>query len=114
VRVWRTADGTFVGESLTGHDGPVRAGGGRGAAGRRRGNYQRRRGWHGAGVPDRRRHQVVPPLNLPESVQAVAVHGNVIITATGADITVHQPALSWPMRQLLPCFPEQRPVSETT
>jgi WD40 repeat protein len=25
VRVWRTAEGTLVGESVTGHDGPVRA-----------------------------------------------------------------------------------------
>ena len=40
---------------------------------------------------------VVPPLNLPESVPAVAVHGSVIITAAGADIAVHQPALR-PMR----------------
>jgi WD40 repeat protein len=41
---------------------------------------------------------VVPPLDLPESIQALAVHGNVIITAAGADIAVHQPALSRPMR----------------
>ena len=46
VRVWRTSDGTPVGE----------------------------------------------PLYLPESVLA-AVHGNVIITAAGADIAVHQLAL---------------------
>ena len=41
---------------------------------------------------------VVPPLDLPESVQAVAVHGNVIVTATGAVIAIHQPALPRPMR----------------
>jgi WD40 repeat protein len=41
---------------------------------------------------------LVPPLDLPESVRAVAVHGNVIITAAGADIAVHQPALRRPMR----------------
>ena len=41
---------------------------------------------------------VVPPLDLPESVRAVAVHGNDIITAGGADIAVHQPALPRLMR----------------
>ena len=41
---------------------------------------------------------LVPPLDLHESVQAVAVHGNVIITAAGADIPVHQPALLRLMR----------------
>jgi hypothetical protein len=40
---------------------------------------------------------LVPPLNLPESVQAVAIHGNVIITAAGADIAVHQLALPRPV-----------------
>ena len=38
------------------------------------------------------------PLDLPESVRAVAVHGNVIVTAGGSDIAVHQPALLRPMR----------------
>jgi len=41
---------------------------------------------------------VVPPLGLPEAVQCVAVHGNVIVTAAGLDIAVHQPALPPPMR----------------
>jgi hypothetical protein len=41
---------------------------------------------------------VVPPLDLPESVLAIAVHGNVIITTAGADVAVHQPALPRPMR----------------
>jgi len=36
---------------------------------------------------------VVLPLDLPASVRAVAVHGDVIVTAAGADITAHQPAL---------------------
>jgi hypothetical protein len=36
---------------------------------------------------------LAPPLDLPESVQSVSVHGNVIITATGTSIAVHQPAL---------------------
>ena len=33
---------------------------------------------------------VVPPLDLSESVAAVAIHGNVIITAARANIAVHQ------------------------
>jgi hypothetical protein len=41
---------------------------------------------------------VAPPLYLPESVRAIAVHGNVIITAAGADIAAHQPALPRPIR----------------
>jgi WD40 repeat protein len=41
---------------------------------------------------------LVPLLHLPASVMTVAVHGNVIITAAGADIAVHQPALPRPMR----------------
>jgi WD40 repeat protein len=88
VRVWRTADGTPVGEPLTGHDGVgavaagtlpdgtpvIISGGDDGAV----------RVWRTAdGTP------LLPPLNLPESVRAVAVHGNVIITAAGADIAVH-------------------------
>jgi hypothetical protein len=36
---------------------------------------------------------IVPPLELPESVQSIAVHGEVIVTAAGTDIAVHQPAL---------------------
>jgi WD40 repeat protein len=41
---------------------------------------------------------LVPPLDLPESVQAVAIHSNVVITAAGADIAVHEPALPRPLR----------------
>jgi len=45
---------------------------------------------------------LVPPLNLPEPVSGVAVHGNVIVvTAAGADIAVHKPAFPRPMRELL-------------
>jgi hypothetical protein len=40
---------------------------------------------------------VGPPLNLPEPVRAVASRGNVIITAVGADIAVHELALLRPM-----------------
>ena len=36
---------------------------------------------------------LVPPLDLPEPVRHVAVHGDVIVTVSGADIAVHQPAL---------------------
>jgi WD40 repeat protein len=99
VRVWRTADGALVGEPPTGHIGPVYAvaaealpdgtpviisGGHDGTV----------RVWRTAdGTP------LVPPLVLPESVRAaVADHGNVIITATGADIAVHQLALPRPVR----------------
>ena len=100
VRVWRMADGTPVGEPLTGHHGPVKAV----AAGTlpdgtpviiSGGQDRTVRVWRTAdGTP------AVPPLDLPESVRAVAVHdnGNVIITAAGADIAVHQPALPRPMR----------------
>jgi hypothetical protein len=99
VRVWRAADGALVGEPPTGHIGPVYAvaaealsdgtpviisGGHDGTV----------RVWRTAdGTP------LVPPLVLPESVRAaVADHGNVIITATGADIAVHQLALPRPVR----------------
>ena len=91
VRVWRLADGTPVGEPLPGHDDAVNAvavgalpdgtpvivsGGDDGTV----------RVWRLAdGTP------LVPPLDLPESVCAVAVYGNVIVTAAGANISVHQP-----------------------
>jgi WD40 repeat protein len=44
------------------------------------------------------RTPLVPALDLPESVRGVAVYGDVIVTAAGADIAVHQPALPQPMR----------------
>jgi WD40 repeat protein len=37
--------------------------------------------------------RLVSPLNLPIQVRHVAVHGNIIVTAAGADIGVHQLAL---------------------
>jgi WD40 repeat protein len=40
---------------------------------------------------------VASPLDLPGSVSGVAVHGNLIITAAGADIAVHEPAHLRPM-----------------
>ena len=98
VRVWRLADSTPVGKPLTGHAGQVNAvavgalpdrtpvivsGDGDGIV----------RVWRLAdGIP------LVPPLDLPESVQAVTVDGNVIVTAAGADIAVHQLALLRSMR----------------
>jgi WD40 repeat protein len=97
VRVWRTADGAPLGEPLTGHHGPVNAV----AAGAlpdstsviiSGGDDGTVRVWRTAdGAP------LVPPLNLPGSVRAVAVHGNAIITAAGANIAVHQPALPQPI-----------------
>jgi hypothetical protein len=36
---------------------------------------------------------LMPRLALPESVRDVALHGNVIITAAGGNIAVHQPVL---------------------
>ena len=58
VRVWRTADGTPVGEPLHRPRRPGGRGGGRGAAGWHPGHHQRRRPRprHGAGVADGRRH----------------------------------------------------------
>ena len=41
---------------------------------------------------------VIPPLHLRESVQAVVIHSDVIITAAGAYIAVHKPTLPRPMR----------------
>ena len=90
ARVWRLADGAPVGEPLRGHDGgvsavavgalpdgtPVIVSGSSGGT---------VRVWRLAdGTPD------IPPLALPESIWVVAVHGNVIVTATEAGIALHQ------------------------
>ena len=98
VRVWRLADGTPVGQPITGHtrgviavtvaalpDGtPVIVSGGYDGTVRL---------WRLAdGTP------VASPLDLPESVSGIAVHGNLIVTAAGADIAVHQPAQPRPIR----------------
>ena len=93
VRVWRLADGTPVGGPLTGHTGGVVALA-TGAlpdgtlviisAGFDDATV---RLWRLAdGTP------VIPPLDLPDAVWDVALDGNIIITATGNDIVVHQPA----------------------
>ena len=100
VRVWRLADGTQVRDPLRGHDGAVNtvalgalsdgtlvivSGGEDGTL----------RVWRLAdGTP------LMPPLRLHESVRSVAVHGNIIVTAAGADIAIHQPAFLRPMRLL--------------
>jgi hypothetical protein len=53
------------------------------------------------------------PLHLPELVRAVAVHGNNIVTAAGADIAVHQLALP-PTHPLAAApFSEQQPAGKT-
>jgi WD40 repeat protein len=93
VRVWRLTDGAPVGDSLTGHTGhtgPVAAvalgaladgspvvvsGSGDGTL----------RVWRlDDGTP------VGRPLRLPAWVAGVAVHHNVVITATDTDIAAHQ------------------------
>ena len=98
VRVWRLADGAPVGEPLAGHAGPVWTV----AAGTLTdgtpvvisGSWDATvRVWRLADGT-----LIMPPLELPKSVRAVAVHSNVIITAAGADIAVHLPALPLPMR----------------
>ena len=94
VRVWQLADGTPVGEPLHGHTGgeiavavgtlldgtPVIVSGGDFVDGTVR-------VWRLAD-----RTPIASPLDLPESVSGVAVYENLIITAAGADISVHQPA----------------------
>ena len=93
VRVWRLADGTPVGEPLTGHHGPVNAV----AVGAlpdgtpviiSGGIDHTVRVWRLAdGTP------LMPSLELPEWVEAVTFDGNVIVAATGADIAALRPAL---------------------
>ena len=92
VRVWRLADGAPVGEPLRGHADAVAVAVGAPPDGTpviiSGGSEGTVRVWRLAdGAP------VVPPLDLPESVWHVAVHGDIIVTATGSDIAVHQPAL---------------------
>ena len=56
---------------------------------------------------------LVPPLHLPKSVGAVAVHGNVIVTAAGTDLAVHQLALPRPKALAAVLYPGTRLVGET-
>jgi WD40 repeat protein len=95
VRVWRLADGNPVGAPLWKYGGDLAEGAVRAVAvgalpdgipivvnGSDDGTV---RVWRLAdGTP------VVPPLDFPESIGGVAVHGNLIVTAAGADIAVHQ------------------------
>jgi WD domain, G-beta repeat len=92
VRVWRLADGTPVGEPLAGHDRGADAV----AVGALPGGTpviissddRTVRVWRLAdGTP------VGEPLIMLERLQGIAVHGNIIITATGGDIAVHELAL---------------------
>ena len=91
VRVWRLAGGTPVGEPLTGHVGEVPAvavgalpdgtpvivsGGEDGTV----------RAWRLADGT-----QLGHPLDLSEPVKGIALYSNVIVTAAGRDIAVHQP-----------------------
>jgi WD40 repeat protein len=98
VRVWRLADGAPVGEPLTSHTGRVTVVAGGMLpdgipviiSGHMDGTVQV---WRTADST-----AVTPPLHLPDAVEAVAFHGNDIITAAGTDIAVHQSALQRPMR----------------
>jgi hypothetical protein len=45
------------------------------------------------------------PLDLSEPVWGVALHGNIIVTAVGGDIAIHQPSLHARTKLL----PVQRP-----
>jgi len=116
VRVWRLADGAALGEPLTGHRGgvnvvavgaladgtPVIITGG--------GDDGTVRVWRLADGAS-----LVPPLDLQERVRSVAVHANVIaVSAAGADIAVHQPALPRPNGVAAVRFPGTRPVGEQT
>jgi len=93
VRAWRLADGTPVGKPLRGHIGPMAVGtlpdGTPVVVG---GDDDTVRAWRLAdGTP------LVPPLELGEPVRAVAVNENIIVTAAGANIAIHQLAFPRPM-----------------
>ena len=91
VWVWRLADGTPVGEPLAGHTGPVETvavgalpdGTPVIVSGGRDGTVQV---WRLAdGI------LVAFPLHMSEPVKGIALHGNIVVTAAGRDIAVHQP-----------------------
>ena len=96
VRLWRLADGTAAGKPLPGHDHSVDA---LAAAALpdgtpviiSGGDDHTVRVWRLAdGLP------LVPPLDLPDPVGAVAAHDDLVIVATGADIAVLRPAVNEP------------------
>ena len=80
--------------------GNDRQGGGRrGATGQQPSDRRRRR--LGTGVAAGRRHPARHPLNLPEPSWVIALRGNIIITAGGRDVGIHQPGLHDPYEN---CF----------
>jgi WD40 repeat protein len=98
VRVWRLVGGRPVGKPLRGHEGAVYAV----AVGAlpdgtpvivSGSDDWTVRVWRLADGT-----QLAPPLDLAESVQAVAVHGDLVVTAAGTDIAVHQPVIPQPPR----------------
>ena len=98
VRVWRLADGNAAVEPMGGHTSSVSAV----ALGKlpdgtsvivSGGNDGTVRVWR---LDDGT--SVVPPLYLAKQVRSLALHGNIVISAAGADIAVHQIALSQPSR----------------
>jgi WD40 repeat protein len=99
VRVWRLADGAPVGDPLTGHadavfavavgalpDGtPVIVSGSRDGI---------VRVWQlGDGTP------LAHPLDLSGPVKGIALYDNLVVTAAGRDIAVHQLVAPWPVRK---------------
>ena len=97
VRVWRLADGAPVGEPWRGHDrwvdavavGALPDGTPMVVSG---GGDRTVRVWRLAdGI------QLVPPLNLYQSVSGVVVHGDVIVSAAGDGIAVHRAVLPTPL-----------------
>ena len=97
VRVRRLADGTPVGDPLTGHRG-VRA---VAAGALPDGTPVIISGSDDGTVRVWRLAYAIPvgePLNLPEAVGGIAVHGNIVVTAAGTDIAVHQTSILRPIR----------------
>ena len=98
VRVWRLADGIPVGGPLRGHDGSVRA---VAAGALPDGTPAIISSCTDGAVRVWRLAYAIPvgePLNLPEAVEGIAVHGNIVVTAAGTDIAVHQTSILRPIR----------------
>jgi WD40 repeat protein len=100
VRIWRLADGTPVGKPITAHTGRVRAlavgtlpdgtpvivsGGAENTSSISGEADSTVRVWRLAdGTP------LTHPLDLSEPVRSIALYGNIVVTAAGEDIAVHQ------------------------